>query len=177
MAGCASQSSVKPVEALDERTGATVGALKEPIELIASTNPVLLPGRRASFAYLGPVEWNQSGVISYGLWVDIAPGGSEQRPADIHVPGTLTLILDDGPLSLTPMEAPKLGHAPYQQAASWGQADYFELDVKVLKRMAQSQKLQLEVRTVDGSSISFSSTADTRAALTHYMEARGITGD
>jgi hypothetical protein len=31
MAGCASSSSTKPVEVLDEQTAVTFGALKEPI--------------------------------------------------------------------------------------------------------------------------------------------------
>src|ERR1700738_1714256 len=33
-AGCASPSATKPVELLDERTGMTVAALEEPIELV-----------------------------------------------------------------------------------------------------------------------------------------------
>src|SRR4030081_2208080 len=96
MAGCASVSSTKPVEVLDERTAVTFGALKEPIELLpGSQNAVLVMGKRASFAYLGPVEWNRSGVLSYGLWIHISPGND--RPAgDIHAAEAVSLGLDDG---------------------------------------------------------------------------------
>ena len=75
MAGCAGQATVKPVEALDEHTGVTVGALKEPIELLPSAQIATLSfGKRPNFAYLGPVEWNRSGDLSYGLWVHVVPG-------------------------------------------------------------------------------------------------------
>jgi hypothetical protein len=177
MAGCATQSSIRPVETLDERTGATLGSLKEPIELLPSMqNAELVPGRRASFAYLGPVEWNRSGVLSYGLWIHIAPG-NDRQPGDIHAPAALTLILDDGPMVLSPLEVPKLGRDPYQQVVSWGQTGYFDLTVDALRRMAASSKLELDVRAADGFIMSFSPTQDTHTALTRYMQARGITGD
>jgi hypothetical protein len=177
LAGCAGQSSVKPVEALDERTGATVGALKEPIELVPSAqNAVLISHQRLSFAYLGPVEWDRSGAISYGLWIHIAPG-NDLQPGDIHASAALTLKLDDGPHALSLIEAPKLGRDPYKRIASWGQTAYFDLTVEMLRRMAASHKLGLDVRAEDGSIISFSPTLDTRAALSQYLHARGITGD
>jgi hypothetical protein len=175
--GCASQSSVKPVEVLDERTGVTLAALKSPIELVpGAINAELMSRKRATFAYLGPVEWNRSGAFSYGLWVHIAPG-NDRQPGDIQAPGALRLTLDDGPLSLSLIEAPKLGRDAYQRVASWGQSAYFDLSVAALRRMAASRKLELEVRAVDGSVLSFSPTLDTRAALTEYVLSRGITGD
>jgi|SRR6266850_5746131 len=176
-AGCAGGSSTRPVEVLDPRTAVTFGALKEPIELLSGAHSaVLVPGRRASFAYLGPVEWNRSGVLSYGLWVHIAPG-NDRQPGDIHAPAAITLLLDDGPLTLSPIEAPVLGRPPYRPAASWGQSAYFGVDVQTLRRMAASGKLELAVRTADGSTLSFSPAGDTRAVLTRYLETRGITGD
>jgi hypothetical protein len=177
MAGCAGQSSTKPVEALDERTGETVGALKEPIELLPSGQvSAFVSAKHPSFAYLGPVEWNRSGALSYGLWVHIAPG-SDGQPGDIHAPQALTLILDDGPLSLSLVEAPRLGREPYKPVVSWGQTAYFDLSVDALRRMAASSKLQLDVRAAGGSLMSFAPTRDTRATLTEYLKARGITGD
>ena len=177
MAGCAGQSTTKPVEILDEGTGMTFGALKEPIELVPSTqNLALLSRQRPSFAYLGPVEWDHSGAISYGLWVLIAPG-NDAKPGDIRTPAALSLILDDGPLALSLMEAPRLAHEPYKQVVSWGQNAYFELSVEALRRMAASRKLELDVRAADGSIVSFSPTADTGSILTKYLQARGITGD
>ena len=178
MAGCASQSSTKPVEVLDERSAVTFGALKEPIELLPSAqNAVQILRKRASFAYLGPVEWNRSGALSYGLWIHIAPG-NDRPTGDIHAPAAVALILDDGPLDLSLMEeAPKLGREPYRPVASWGQTAYFNLDVATLRRMAASGKLELDVRAADGSTTSFTPTVDTRAVLTKYMKDRGITGD
>lgn len=177
LAGCAGQSSLKPVEALDERTGVTVGALKEPIELLPGAQiSAFVSNKHLSFAYVGPVEWNRSGALSYGLWVDIAPG-SDGQPGDIHAPQALTLIMDDGSLPLTLIEAPTLGHEPYQPVVSWGQAAYFDLSVEALRRMAASSKLQLDVRAADGSTLHFAPAVDTRATLTQYLKARGITDD
>jgi hypothetical protein len=177
MAGCAGQSSIKPVEVLDERTALTFGALKQPIELLPSAqDAVLILRKRATFAYLGPVEWNRSGALSYGLWIHIAPA-NDRQPGDIHASGAATLILDDGPLGLSLMEAPKLGREPYRPVVSWGQTAYFGLDVETLRRMAASSKLELDVRAADGSTLSFSPTVDTRAVLKQYMQDRGITGD
>ena len=177
LAGCAGQSGLKPVEVLDDRTGMTVGALKEPIELVPGQQSALLLSRKhMTFAYLGPVEWNRSGTLSYGLWVHIAPG-ADQQAGDIHAPAALTLILDDGPLALTLIDAPRLGADPYRQVVSWGQTAYFGLDVANLRRMAASRKLVLEVRAAAGSSVTFSPTRDTGAILTEYLSSRGITGD
>jgi hypothetical protein len=176
MAGCASRSPIKPVEVLDERTAVTFGALKQPIELLPSAQDAVLR-KRATFAYLGPVEWNRSGALSYGLWIHIAPG-NDRQPGDIHASAAAALILDDGPLSLSVMEeAPKLGREPYRPVVSWGQTAYFGLDVETLRRMAASSKLELDVRAADGSTLSFSPTVDTRAVLKQYMQDRGITGD
>jgi hypothetical protein len=175
--GCASQSAVKPVEALDERTGVTLATLNEPIELVPSRqNAALVLRKRATFAYLGPVEWNRSGAISYGLWIHIAPGNDSQ-PGDIHEPAALALNLDDGPLTLSLIEAPKLGRDAYRQVASWGQTGYFDLSVETLRRMASSRRFELDVHAADGSTLSFTPTLDTRTVLTRYVQGRGITGD
>jgi len=174
LAGCETQSSVKPVETLDERTGVTVGALKEAIELVQ--NAVLSLRRRATFAYIGPVELDRAGTISYSLWIHIAPGNDHQ-PADIHSPGALTLVLDDASFVLSAIDGPQLGHDPYQGAVAWGQTAYFNLDVGMLKHMATSRKLDLDVRATKGSIIHFAPTLDTRPVLTQYLQARGITGD
>ena len=177
VAGCAGRSGTKPVEVLDERSAVTFGALKEPIEFVPSTqNAVLIMGKHSSFAYLGPVEWNRSGVLSYGLWVHISPGNDRQA-GDIQAPDAVSLSLDDGPLALSPAAAPTLGRAPYRPVVSWGQTAYFGLTVDTLRRMAASRKLELDVRAVDGSSITFAPTLDTHPVLTQYIKDRGITGD
>jgi hypothetical protein len=177
VAGCTGLSSTKPVEVLDERTAVTFGALKEPIEFVQSAqNAVLILGKRNSFAYLGPVEWNRSGALSYGLWIHIAPGNDRQA-GDIHGSAAVTLVLDEGSLPLTPIEAPALGRPPYRPVASWGQTAYFGLTVEAIRHMAASKKLELDVRAVDDSEIIFTPTVDTRVVLTQYIKDRGITGD
>jgi hypothetical protein len=177
LAACVGQSTVKPVEALDEQTGVTVGALKNPIELVTKAPSATLAfGKRPSFAYLGPVEWNRSGVLSYSLWIHVSPG-NDRQPGDIHAPDALTVLLDDGPLVLSPSEAPTLGRAPYSPAVSWGQTAYFNLSVETLKRLAASQKLELDVHAVDGTTLSFFPTLDAHLALTQYLRDRDITGD
>ncbi|HMD27455.1 MAG TPA: hypothetical protein VKH13_02700 [Steroidobacteraceae bacterium] len=178
MASCASQSATKPVEYLDPRTAMTVGSLKQPIELVPSVHSagIVIFGKRTSFAYLGPVEWDRSGSYAYGLWIHVAPG-NDRPMADIRAPASLTLVLDGGPQVLQPIDAPPLGQGAYQPVASWGQTAYFELTVQMLKLMAASEKLQLDVRAADGSSVSFVPSVDTRPALSDYLRARGITDD
>jgi hypothetical protein len=178
---CSSQAPIKPVEYLDDRTAMTVGSLKQPIELMPSFHQGGLRvfdslSKKASFAYLGPVEWDRSGSIVYGLWVHIAPG-SERPIADIRAPTALKLVLDSGTRVLSPIDAPQLGRGAYQPVASWGQTAYFELSVEMLRQMAASEKFQLDVRGADDSVLSFIATGDTRETLTDYLHARGITGD
>src|ERR1700692_5098308 len=97
LAGCA---SMNPAEVLDERTGTTVGALQDPIEFVETAhNAALVGGKRTSFAYLGPLEWDRSGEISYGLWLHVAPG-NDQSVGDIRSEGSGWLNLDDGSVGL-----------------------------------------------------------------------------
>jgi hypothetical protein len=182
LGACASLPSNKPVEFMDDRTAITIGSLKQPIELVPSLrqgSPQVfgsLLGKKVSFAYMGPVEWDRSGTIGYGLWIHIAPGND--RPiADIRSAAALTLNLDSGTRVLTPIDAPQLGRGAYQAVASWGQTAYFELTVDMLKQMAASQKLELDVRAADNSIVNFAATGDARETLTGYLHARGITGD
>jgi len=181
LSACASQSSIKPVEYLDDRTAMTIGSLKEPIELVPSVRQgglrvISSLRNKISFAYLGPVEWDRSGAIVYGLWIHVAPGND--RPiADIRSAAALTLILDGGTRVLTPIDAPQVGRGAYQAVASWGQTAYFELTVEMLKQMAASEKLELNIRAADDSIVNFIATGDTRGTLTAYLHARGITDD
>jgi hypothetical protein len=159
----------------------TVGSLKEPIELVPSARQgglhvITNLTKRLSFAYLGPVEWDRSGSIVYGLWVHVAPG-TNQSIADIRSTAALTVVLDNGTRVLTPIDAPQLGRGAYQPVASWGQTAYFELTVEMLKQMAASEKLELNVRAADDSVVNFVASGDTRATLTDYLHARGITDD
>ena len=179
LCGCQTPASTKPVEFLDERSAMTVGSLKEPIELVPDVRTGMaarLTGKHISFAYLGPVEWDKSGTLEYGLWVHVAPGSGQQL-ADIRSPGAVTLQLDSGARVLNPIDAPQLGRSAYQPVAAWGETAYFDLNIATLKQMAASQKLELDVKLADGNSALFFTEADTRAVLLDYMKARGITGD
>jgi len=176
MAGCADQSSIRSAEVLDERTGVTVAALQEPIEFLENRQTApLANGKHLSFAYLGPVEWNRMGEITYGLWIHVAPGNDSQI-GDIRARGAVLLNLDDGTIELSPMDAPKLGRGPYQPIVSWGQTSYFGLNVEMLKRMAASQKLALVFRGTDNSTINFLPSHETRTTLTRFAHSRGIAG-
>ena len=181
MNACGTPASIKPVEYLDGRTAMTVGSLKEPIELVPSLRQgglhvITNLGKRLSSAYLGPVEWDRSGSIVYGLWVHIAPG-TDRPIADIRSSAAITIVLDNGTRVLTPIDAPQLGRGAYQPVATWGQTAYFELTVEMLKQMAASEKLELNVRAADDSIVNFVASGDTRETLSDYMHARGITGD
>lgn len=176
LAGCAGESSIKSAEVLDEHTGVTVGALQEPLEFVETGGTGSGAARRPSFAYLGPLEWDRSGDISYGLWVHVAPGNG--RPVgDIHATGAVTMTLDDGPLALSRLASPAAGSGPYRPVASWGQTGYFASDAGMLKRMSHSDKIMLEFRGTDGSTVEFTPTRETRATLAKFVHARGITDD
>jgi hypothetical protein len=177
LTGCLGQSAIKPSEVLDERTGMTVGALQEPIELVESfVNAASANTKRTSFAYLGPVEWDRMGEITYGLWIHVAPGNDKQV-GDIRARAAVTLNLDDGPLVLVPMETPGEGSGPYKPVVSWGQTAYYQLNVEMLKRMAVSQKFTIDFQAQDSSRVDFLPSHDTRATLSEFARTRGITAD
>jgi hypothetical protein len=112
------------------------------------------------------------GDLKYGLWVHLAPGNDWQFD-DIRAQGAVTLTLDDGATVLTVIDPPKLSHAPYQPAASWGQTAYFELNVPLLKRMASSQRSELDFRAGGGMTVSFTASPAARETLISYLHARG----
>ena len=150
LSACGTPSAIKPVEYLDDRTAMTVGLAQGTDRAGAehsgkgacTSSPI--SASDLSFAYLGPVEWDRSGSIVYGLWVHIAPG-TDRPIADIRSNAALTIVLDNGTRVLTPIDAPQLGRGAYQPVASWGQTAYFELTVEMLKQMAASEKLGLNV--------------------------------
>lgn len=174
LAGCASRSSIKPVEVLDERTGTSVAALQYPIVMVQDRTLVI--GKRSSFAYLGPVEWNRMGDIRYGLWLHMAPG--DDRPlGDMRGQAAATLMLDDGTLVLSLINAPPLGREPYRPAAPWGQTAYFDLTIDGLRRLAASPHLALQFRAADGASVLFKTGQNTQRIFGVYLQSRGLTPD
>jgi hypothetical protein len=174
LAACAATGASKPVERLDEDTGVTVGSLQKPIEFVQIG--VLALNKHASFAYLGPVEWDRMGAISYGLWLHVAPG-NDRPVAEIVTPGTVDLLLDGQPLVLATMPAPKLGQEPYTPAVPWGQTAVFGVTVPQLRQLAQAKQLILRFRGVDGTPVDFLPSAATTADFASFLQAQGITGD
>ncbi len=172
LAGCGGESSIKPSEVLDERTGMTVGTLDKPIELLQGTPTSVASDRRISFAYLGPVEWDKAGNFTYGLWIHVAPG-NDWRFDDIRASGAVRLALDDGMTALSVIEPPALAHAPYQPVASWGETAYVGVDLELLTRMAASGKRGLDVNTSAGAVVHFTAGADAHETLARYLHSRG----
>jgi hypothetical protein len=171
LSGCASEGSIKPAESLDERTGMTVGSLEQPLQLVQNGLAALTPESHVSLAYLGPVEWDNMGAITLGLWVHLAPANDWQFD-DIKAPGAVVLVLDGGALPLKLAEPPAATRGPYRPVASWGQTAYFELDLDTLKRMASSHNIQLVFKAA-GTPVRFDAAPDASEALTRFLHARG----
>jgi len=174
LGGCWGNGPVKPVEILDEQSALTVAVLENPIAMII-TEPQAF-GRPASEAYVGPVEWNRTGTISYSLWFELAPT-HDQHFKDVTEPKSVIFLLDDGPLVLSPGKPPKIGRQPYQAAADWGQTVYFELTLENLKRLAATRQLRVRVRRIGGGDVDFEPARETHEVLTAYLNGRLATGD
>ena len=128
------------VERLDALRGTTVATLPKPIEFVQSD--ALAIGKRASFAYFGPVEWNRMGEIRYSVWLNVAPGNGRQI-ADFRTGSAVRILLDDGTLRLPQQQAPPLASPPYPPVVSWGQTAYFHITPQDLKRLGASRTLVL----------------------------------
>jgi hypothetical protein len=169
--GCGSEGAIKPAESLDEQTGVTVGSLEKPLQLVQNAQSGVILNPHVSLAYLGPVEWDKMGAITYELWVHLAPANDWQFD-DIKAPGTVVLALDDGALPLKLTQPPAQAREAYRPIASWGQTAYFELDLATLKRMAASPNIQLDFKAA-GTRVRFAAAPDARETLTRYLHARG----
>jgi hypothetical protein len=173
IAGCASQPPAKSVEMLDEKTGMTLGALPEPMAFIETgIYDVLVPDKQPSILYVGPVEWDRSGDFGYALWVQVAPGVGGHRLDDIRARGAVTLQLDDGPVALSAVDW-RAGN-PYPEIAPQGQGAFFSIDIPLLKRMAASRRIALNVRAGDLTMVDFAPLQETRSALQQFMVDRDI---
>ncbi len=173
MSGCAGHRP-KSVEVLDSRSGMTVGALPEPMTFME--RGVFAPldtGKRPSFAYLGPVEWDRSGDYSYGFWIQVGPGDGK-RIGDIHAPGALTLEFSTESVTLSAMETPKVAADPYPLMAPGAQTAYFRISAGMLRRMAASRALELNLLAADLSSVHFTPLRETHSALMQFVQARDI---
>jgi hypothetical protein len=178
LASSVSQSAVKSIEVLDETTGMTMGALSQPLGFKETgIYDLLAPDKQPSIVYLGPVEWDRSGDYSYVLWVQVAPGVDGHRIDDIRAHGAIRLTLDDGSVELSAMDMPVAASSPYRLIAPVGQTAYFPISVTLLKRMAASRKLILNVRAGDLTMVDFIPLQETRAALTRFIIDRDISGD
>jgi hypothetical protein len=178
LAGGAGLSAVKSVEMLDEQTGMTMGALMRPMAFVETgINDLLVPDKQPSIVYVGPVEWDRSGDFSYLLWIQVAPGVDGHRLDDISARGAVHLNLDDGLVELAPLKGPVVAGSPYRPIAPVGQTAYFPIDVALLKRMASSRRLALNVRAGDLTLVDFIPMQETHAALEQFMIDRGIANE
>ena len=176
--GCTGQSAVKSVEVLDERTGMTMGALLQPMAFVETgIYDLLVPDKLPSRVFIGPVEWDRSGDFSYLLWVQVAPGVDGHRLDDIRARGALNLQLDDGRVTLSAVRSPVRASNPYRPITPVGQSAYFPIDVALLKRMATSHRISLNIRAGDLTMVDFLPAQETRAALKQFMIERGISYD
>ncbi len=156
----------------------TMGALLQPMAFVETgIYDLLVPDKQPSIVYIGPVEWDRSGDFTYLLWVQVAPGVGGHRLDDIRTRGAVNLQLDDGLVALSALELPVVASSPYRPMAPVGQTAYFAIDVALLKRMAASQRLALNVRAGDLTMVDFIPMQETRAALTQFMIDRGIAHD
>ena len=174
VASCAGPTAREPIENLDERTGMTIATLQAPLEFVETG--MLNVGKRSSFAYLGPVEWDRMGEIRYGLWMHVAPG-NDRAIVDITSPAAVSLSLDDTIVPLSILEAPRLGLEPYASAVPWGQTAYFVLSAELLKRMAAAERLTLHFRGLDAQRVDFEPVRASLPALSAFARSRGIIVD
>ncbi|HMD74928.1 MAG TPA: hypothetical protein VKG05_13790 [Steroidobacteraceae bacterium] len=174
IAGCAGPRAREPIENLDERTGITIATLQAPIEFVETG--VLNVGKRSSFAYLGPVEWDRMGEIRYGLWMHVAPG-NDRAVGDITSPAAVSLSLDDAVVPLSILEAPRLGLEAYASAVPWGQTAYFALSADLLKRLAAAERLTLHFRGLDAQLVDFEPIRASLPALAAFARSRGLIVD
>ena len=174
LVSCAGPSSVAAVERLDALRGTTVATLPKPIEFVQSDSFAI--GKRASFAYLGPVEWDRMGEIRYSLWLNLAPGNG-RAIAQFRGGSAITILLDGGTLSLTQQQAPQLAGPPYAPVVAWGQTAYFPITAQDLKRLGASRALVLRLRAVDGSTVDFKPNRDAKAIMTRFLRSRHLVDD
>ena len=175
LAGC---TGIHSIEILDEKTGMTAGALDKPVAFMETGIFDLVDPtpKQATIAYLGPVEWDRSGELTYVLWLQIAPGVGGHRIDDITLRGAVDLELDDGPMVLSVMDFSKAS-SPYRPILPIGQTAYFQLDATLLKRMAASRKMVLNLRASDLTRVDFVPIDPPRVALEQFIHDRDIGGE
>lgn len=175
LASCASDPSVPSVELFDERTALTMVAMPQPLAFAeAGIEDVLVPDKQPTLVYVGPVEWDRSGVLTYALWMQVAPGVGGQRMDDILAHGAVRMTLDDGAVELSAKKQPVLGNSPYVPIPPVGQTAFFPIDLALLQRMAASKHLALTLRTADLNTADFLPLQATPETLQQFMADRGI---
>jgi hypothetical protein len=178
-----SQFSPKSVDVLDPRSGVTLGVMPEPLAFIETgvfhgkAPGKAVPDKQPGIVYLGPVERDRSGQFTYGLWVQVVPGEGGHLLDDIRARGAVSLKLDDGLVTLAPVDLPEIEGSPYPDEPFVSQAAYFAVDVPTLKRMEDTQKIVLSLRTPFLTTVDFIPKHETHTALQQYLHDRGIAGD
>jgi len=179
MMGCAGHFPVESLERQDERTGITIATLVQPLAFIETGlyDPLTRDQKQPSIIYVGPVAWDTMGDYSYLLWVQVAPGVGGHRLDDIRAHGAVKLQLDDGPVELSALKMPTKASDPYSPILPVGETAYFPVDIALLKRMAASQRISLQIRAGDLTSVDFKPLQEARAALEKFVIDEGIVAD
>jgi hypothetical protein len=177
LAGCATPPA--SVEVLDQSTGMTAGVLPEPIAFTETgvfdwLDPT---PKQASIVYLGPVEWDRSGDLTYVLWIQLAPGVGGHRLDNLLASGAVTLQLDDAQVVLSSIDYSKVTSNPYRFIQPVGQSAYFLVNVATLQRMAASQKVVLRLRAADLTKVDFIPIVQPRDAIRQFIQDRVIAAD
>ena len=150
LAACGAESSIKPSESLDERTGMTVGTLDKPIELVqgaARRARRLRAGARAS-----PISGRWNGTT----WATSPTGcGCTSLPATTGAsttsrrPGRCVCRSTMPRPRSRPIKPPASRARPYQPVASWGETAYFGVDLETAQAHGREPRIGLDVKAGD----------------------------
>jgi hypothetical protein len=136
LAACAS-APVAMRQRLDTRTGLTVNALANPLELLA---PTYGGNRPAIFAYMGPFDINHMGAHSQFLWA-LVPNDLPATPPAIQCDGrAMDLSVQSNALDTLDLSQP-----PYEPAYPWSRQWYYVLSEDALECFAQAKMIDLQV--------------------------------
>lgn len=154
--GCASVPQDKPLrERLDDNTGATMTTLERPMAFYRE-QPMLAANAR-DYVYLGPVEVNRSGELTYMLWAAYASTIDRGRGSGLRVPTRAYLMLDGAPLELIAADRPAhrreaLGEWLYDSPIVGGNRVLYEVTRAQVVAITNARQLRL-VTEEDGGAI------------------------
>ena len=170
--GCASVPQDKPLrERLDDATGATVTTLERPMAFYRE-RPMLAANAR-DYIYIGPVEVNRSGELTYMLWATYASTIDRGRGSGLRVPARAYLMLDGTPLELTAANRPAhrrqaLGEWLYVAPIVGGNRVLYDLTRAQVVAITSASDLGLVTEQEDGATAEFEAWRDSTAELARF---------